>query len=120
MTACPRCFGCTGSHSPSNRHRSRSQIANGGDIISLSEQQLVDCDTQRDNGCGGGLMDYGFQYIQSNGGITTEENYPYRAKDGSRQSAKAAQHAVTVTGFHDVPADNAAQMMSAVSAGPVS
>jgi len=98
----------------------RSQIANGGDIISLSEQQLVDCDTQRDNGCGGGLMDYGFQYIETNGGITTEENYPYRAKDGTCNSAKAAQHAVTVTGFHDVPADNAAQMMSAVSAGPVS
>ena len=52
-----------------------------GELLKLSEQQLVDC-SKLNNGCGGGSMQLGFMYFESNEAVA-ESDYPYTAKDGT-------------------------------------
>ena len=87
-----------------------------GKLVSVSEQELVDCDDV-DDGCNGGLMDNAFDWIKTNGGITTEKDYPYKAVDGKCKSVKSA---VKINSHTDVPASNETQLMLAVALQPVS
>merc|ERR1712187_883273 len=49
-----------------------------GNLVSLSEQQFVDCD-HVDQGCNGGLMDNAFKFAETTK-IMTEADYPYKAR----------------------------------------
>lgn len=56
-----------------------------GKHVLFSEQQLVDCAGAFNNdGCNGGLPSRAFEYIHYAGGLETEDEYPYKAKTGSK------------------------------------
>jgi len=91
-----------------------------GKLVSLSEQQLVDCSHDGNQGCHGGSMDLGFKYEETHG-ICTEDSYPYMAKDGI---CKAASCTVGIpkggiTGYKDVAEDDEQALLNAVAQQPV-
>jgi cathepsin L len=90
-------------------------------LISLSEQNLVDCSgAYGNNGCNGGLMDNAFQYIKENGGIDTEKIYPYEGIDDTCHFVKTDIGA-TDAGFVDIPSgDEEALKKALATIGPVS
>ncbi|GJY77354.1 vignain-like protein [Tanacetum coccineum] len=89
-------------------------------LVSLSEQELVDCDTSQNHGCNGGLMDLAFDFIKKNGGLTSEDNHPYIAADGSCNTVKEGDQSVSIDGHEDVPANDEDALMKAVAHQPVS
>ncbi|KAH6771651.1 xylem bark cysteine peptidase 3 [Perilla frutescens var. hirtella] len=91
-----------------------------GSLVSLSEQELIDCDKSYNDGCGGGLMDYAFAFIIKNQGIDTEEDYPYQGRDGTCKKDKLKRHVVTIDSYADVPSRKEKKLQQAVATQPVS
>ncbi|XP_076933297.1 senescence-specific cysteine protease SAG39-like [Bidens hawaiensis] len=92
-----------------------------GKLISLSEQELMDCDTNsEDHGCEGGYMVNGFEFIVQNNGINTEAAYPYTGSDGTCNTKEEAIHVATISGYENVPANNESALLKAVVMQPVS
>ncbi|KAK3002549.1 hypothetical protein RJ639_021410 [Escallonia herrerae] len=68
-----------------------------GKLISLSEHEIVDCDTTgEDFGCEGGETETAFEYIMHNHGLTNESTYSYEAIDGTCNE-KEAKKLVMIT-----------------------
>lgn len=94
------------------------QIATGN-LVSLSEQQLVDCAGSYGNyGCQGGLMDYAFEYVIKNG-LNSEEDYSYTGRDSSCK-ADTSSNVISLSGYEDVKSGDENDLMAQVQNGPVS
>jgi C1A family cysteine protease len=88
-----------------------------GQLISFSEQQLMDCSIRYGNsGCNGGLMDNGFEYAIENG-MCAENEKPYLAHSevcGNCNKVAHFSHCIDVTSMNEL------HLKEAVSRGPVS
>uniref|UniRef100_A0A7S0XL23 Peptidase C1A papain C-terminal domain-containing protein n=1 Tax=Pseudo-nitzschia delicatissima TaxID=44447 RepID=A0A7S0XL23_9STRA len=95
-----------------------------GNLTSLSEQELVDCD-KLDMGCGGGLMDNAFLFDENSTGICSEEDYPYAMHKrwlrgcGSEKGECIPVEHTRVQTFVDV-ANSTDALVEAISKQPVS
>jgi len=95
------------------------QIATGK-LVSLSEQQLVDCSSDN-HGCQGGSMDLAFQFLEKQA-LCTEDSYAYKAQQGTCQESSCTVGIPkgSIKGFKDVPAKDTQALMEAVAKQPVS
>jgi C1A family cysteine protease len=95
-----------------------------GDLVSLSEEQLVECATgisYGSHGCNGGQMEGAFKYAISNG-MCTEADYPYTSgtgKSGSCQSSSCSPVA-EFSSCSDVKPNDQISLKGAVAQQPVS
>jgi len=93
------------------------QIATG-ELLSFSEQQLVDC-VKTCMGCNGGWQARAFTYYESHNAIL-ESNYGYKAVDGTCAYSQTAATSVTVSDFVNVTANSVTALKAAVAQQPVS
>lgn len=94
----------------------RSFISSGK-LISLSEQDLVDCSKQN-SGCNGGLMDYAFAFVESNSGLCSETEYPYKAQQHWRCMENGCTKYDPISNYADVRSSTSA-LEAACNDGPV-
>lgn len=87
-----------------------------GNLVSLSEQQLVDC-VKKDQGCDGGQMDDAFEYVMETP-ICSDSEEPYEARDDTCQKCSST---IRFSGCRDIPPNNQLALKEAVALhGPVS
>jgi len=91
----------------------------GQDLVSLSQQQLVDCDTT-DFGCGGGWPFKAIQYVASAPGQMLNSDYPYTASQGQCQF-DASKAVAKVSGYENAGLNDENAMAAYLSSkGPIS
>eukprot|EP00301_Raphidiophrys_heterophryoidea_P005268 c12233_g1_i1.p1 GENE.c12233_g1_i1~~c12233_g1_i1.p1 ORF type:complete len:342 (-),score=86.54 c12233_g1_i1:99-1082(-) len=88
-----------------------------GQLVNLSEQQLMDCSKPEGNAsCEGGWMDSAFEFVISNKGICSEASYPYTATD--HDSCQSCASVATISKYSDV-AQSEDALQQAVAQQPV-
>mgnify|MGYP001612254265 FL=1 len=95
----------------------------GNALTSVSEQELVSCDTI-DSGCNGGLMDNAWTWLlqANNGSIVTEASYPYVSGSGEVPTCALSgkQFGAQINGHLDVPKSETQMAAFVMASGPLS
>jgi len=89
-----------------------------GQLVDLTEQELVDCATgisYGSHGCSGGQMEGAFKYVIEHGQCSLA-SYPYTAKDGT---CKTCSSVVYISSCSDVKPNDQLSLKAAVAQQPV-
>ena len=89
-----------------------------GQLVDLSEQELVDCATgvsYGSHGCNGGQMEGAFKFVIEHGQCSLA-SYPYTAKDGTCNTCSSVAH---ISSCSDVKPNDQISMKAAVAQQPV-
>lgn len=114
---CGSCWAFSATGSMEGAH-----FKSSGKLVSLSEQNLVDCSRKEHNmGCMGGLMDNAFKYVIANHGIDTEASYPYNATTGKTCKFNQTNIGANISSFTDIPRNSEMDLQKAsATIGPIS
>jgi hypothetical protein len=94
-------------------------FVHSGKLVSLSEEDLVQCDKEA-QGCNGGGMSQAFDWVKTHG-VCGETAYPYTSGGGVTGKCKKGCTPVAITAGHvEVPAEDEDALKKAVSLQPVS
>ncbi|KAG6605054.1 Cysteine protease RD19A, partial [Cucurbita argyrosperma subsp. sororia] len=104
-----------------------ANFLSSGKLVSLSEQQLVDCDHECDPeeqgscdaGCSGGLMNSAFEYTLKAGGLMKEKDYPYTGTDRGACKFDKTKIAASVANFSVISLDEEQIAANLVKNGPL-
>lgn len=88
-----------------------------GELLSLSEQQLVDCDPKSD-GCDGGFAAWAFEYVAT-ASQELETEYPYTATTGATCNYEPSKGKVNVTTHYLVEPKSIDALKAAIAVQPV-
>ena len=92
-----------------------------GDLIDLSEEQLVECATgpqYGSHGCSGGQMEGAFKYLIQNGQCALS-SYPYTSGNGKSGSCKSCSEIAHFSSCSDVKPNDQISLKGAVAKQPV-
>jgi cysteine peptidase B len=90
----------------------------GKSVVPLSPQEVVDCDSN-DSGCGGGDPQEALQWVEQQGGLDTDQCYPYTAEDGTCASSQCTP-AGNINNVVPIGADESTIYASLKKYGPLS
>jgi cathepsin L len=113
---CGSCWSFSATGALEGQHKKKT-----GKLVSLSEQNLVDCAGSKygNYGCNGGWPYQAYDYVKANHGIDTEASYKYTAHDGSCKF-KSDSVGATLTGYTKLPATEDRLQEAVANIGPVS
>lgn len=89
-------------------------------LVSLSEQQIVDCSKTVNNGCSGGFMHLTYKYIAETGGLDSETSYSYTGQDKQDCQFHTDSISATVESFEFIDNSEDALLNAVATVGPVS
>lgn len=93
---CGSCWSFSATGAMEGAHQIKS-----GHLVSLSEQQLVDCDTSS-HGCNGGDKGRAFKYAETHK-MMKESDYPYRGTDGHSCKYDSHKGVLNTSSYTNVP-----------------